>query len=40
MLHNAASIVDLRVPPANHLEKLKGDLSGFYSIRINERWRI
>ncbi len=31
---------DLRVPPGNHLEVLKGDRSGQYSIRINERWRI
>lgn len=40
VLHNAATITDLRVPPANHLEKLKGDLSGLWSIRINDRWRI
>jgi proteic killer suppression protein len=31
---------DLRVPPANHLEKLKGDRKGQYSIRINNQWRI
>jgi len=31
---------DLRVPPANRLEKLKGDLSRFHSIRINDQWRI
>ena len=40
MLHNAASIADLRVPPGNRLEKLRGDLAGLYSIRINDRWRI
>ncbi|MBN1939925.1 MAG: type II toxin-antitoxin system RelE/ParE family toxin [Candidatus Aminicenantes bacterium] len=40
MIHHAASIMDLRVPPANRLEKLKGDRAGLYSIRINERWRI
>jgi proteic killer suppression protein len=38
---NAASrLEDLRVPPSNRLEKLKGDLSGFPSIRINDQWRI
>ena len=38
---NAASrLEDLRVPPSNRLEKLKGDLSGFHSIRINDQWRI
>ncbi len=40
MINNAHSINDLRIPPSNHLEKLKGDLSDFYSIRINKRWRI
>jgi proteic killer suppression protein len=40
MLHNSASLSDLMVPPANRLEKLKGDLAGLYSIRINDRWRI
>jgi len=40
MINNALDIYDLRIPPANHLEKLKGDLSDFYSIRINDRWRI
>ncbi|NQU29055.1 MAG: type II toxin-antitoxin system RelE/ParE family toxin [Anaerolineae bacterium] len=33
-------INDLRVPPANRLEKLKGDREGQYSIRINDQWRI
>ena len=37
-IHAAISINDLRVPPGNRLEKLKG--SELYSIRINERWRI
>lgn len=40
MLNNAVDINDLRIPPANRLEKLKGDLSYFYSIRINNQWRI
>jgi toxin HigB-1 len=38
---NAASrLEDLMVPPANRLEKLKGNLKGFYSIRINDQWRV
>jgi toxin HigB-1 len=38
---NAASrLEDLKVPPANRLEKLKGDLKNFYSIRINDQWRL
>ena len=40
MLNNAMDINDLRVPPANRLEKLKGDREGQYSIRINDQWRI
>jgi len=40
MLNNSQSINDLRIPPANRLEKLKGDLIGFHSIRINKQWRI
>jgi toxin HigB-1 len=40
MLNNALDINDLRIPPANRLEKLKGDRAGQYSIRINDRWRI
>jgi len=40
MLNNAQEINDLRIPPANRLEKLKGDLKDFYSIRINNQWRI
>jgi proteic killer suppression protein len=40
MLNNAININDLRVPPANRLEKLGGDREGQYSIRINDQWRI
>lgn len=40
MIHNAATINDLRIPPSNNLEKLKGDRAGQYSIRINNKWRI
>lgn len=39
-VHDAAELVDLRVPPGNRLEALKGKLAGFYSIRINDQWRI
>jgi len=40
MLNNAYTITDLRIPPANRLEKLTGDRAGQYSIRINDQWRI
>lgn len=40
MLNNAKTINDLRVPPANRLEKLVGGRAGQYSIRINDQWRI
>ncbi|MBP2465506.1 proteic killer suppression protein [Sinorhizobium meliloti] len=40
MLHAATRIEDLRVPPGNRLEALKGDRAGQYSIRINQQWRI
>lgn len=40
MLHNAKSLDDLRIPPNNRLEALKGDRKGQYSIRINQQWRI
>ncbi len=40
MIDNAHSLEDLRVPPANHLEKLEGDREGQYSIRINDQYRI
>jgi proteic killer suppression protein len=39
-VHAAARLEDLRVPPSNRLEKLKGDLKGFHSIRINDQWRV
>lgn len=39
-LNNARSLQDLRVPPANRLEALKGDRIGQHSIRINDQWRI
>ena len=40
MLNNAFDLADLRIPPANRLEKLSGDLRNFYSIRINDQWRV
>jgi len=40
MLNNTQDINDLRIPPANRLEKLKGNLEDYYSIRINNQWRI
>jgi proteic killer suppression protein len=40
MLGAAASLEDLSIPPANRLEKLKGDRAGQYSIRINDRYRV
>ena len=40
MINNARTVVDLRVPPANRLEALKGGRAGQYSIRINDQWRI
>jgi len=39
-LHISESITDLRVPPSNHLEALKNERKGQYSIRINNQWRI
>ncbi|OGR11786.1 MAG: plasmid maintenance system killer protein [Deltaproteobacteria bacterium RIFOXYB12_FULL_58_9] len=39
-LHDAASLSDLRVPPGNRLEALKGDRKRYYSIRINDQWRL
>lgn len=39
-LHAAATLDDLRVPPGNRLEALKGDRRGQHSIRINDQWRI
>jgi proteic killer suppression protein len=40
MINNAVNVNDLRVPPANRLEKLSGDREGQYSIRINDQWRV
>jgi toxin HigB-1 len=40
MINNSININDLRVPPANRLEKLSGNREGQYSIRINDQWRI
>ena len=40
MLNSSRRLDDLRIPPANRLEALKGDRKGQYSIRINDQWRI
>ena len=40
MLHHARDLSDLRAPPANRLEALKGDRRGQHSIRINDQWRV
>jgi len=40
MLNNSQDLNDLLIPPSNRLEKLKGNLRDFYSIRINNQWRI
>lgn len=40
VLHAAQSLDDLRVPPGNRLEKLRGDRAGRHSIRVNDQWRI
>lgn len=40
LLHAATELVDLRSPPSNRLEKLSGDRSGQYSLRINDQWRV
>ena len=40
MLNNSKDLNDLMIPPSNRLEKLKGNLKEFYSIRINNQWRI
>lgn len=39
-LHDADDLRDLRMPPGNRLEALKGSLKGWFSIRINEQWRV
>ncbi len=40
LINRAASLTDLRAPPGNRLEALKGDLAGYHSIRINDQWRV
>ena len=40
MLNRSQKLNDLKVPPSNHLEKLKGDREGQYSIRINDKYRV
>jgi len=40
MVNNSINLNDLRVPPANRLEKLSGNRAGQYSVRINDQWRI
>ena len=39
-LHEAAELSDMKVPPGNRLETLKGNRVGFHSIRINDQWRL
>ena len=40
MLNNSINLQDLKIPPSNRLEKLGGKLKEYYSIRINDQWRI
>lgn len=40
MIDDATTDQDLRVPPGNRFEQLKGNLAGFHSIRVNRRWRL
>ena len=40
MLNRAETLQDLRVPPANRLERLRGDREGQFSIRVNDQWRV
>ena len=40
MLDDATTDQDLRVPPSNHFEKLRGKLGGFHSIRVSKQWRL
>ena len=40
MLNGASAVLDLRSPPGNRLEALKGDLKGCHSIRVNDQWRL
>ncbi len=39
-LHDATELADLRVPPGNRLEALRGKWKGYYSIRVNDQWRV
>ena len=40
MLNGSSAVLDLRSPPGNRLEALKGDLTGFHSIRVNDEWPL
>lgn len=40
MIYAAKTVDDLRIPPGNRLEKLSGNLGGYFSVRINDQWRI
>jgi proteic killer suppression protein len=40
VLNAAHRLVDLQAPPGNRLEALKGDLDGFFSVRVNDQWRL
>jgi proteic killer suppression protein len=40
MLNNSTNLLDLKIPPSNRLEKLSGKFKDYYSIRINDQWRI
>jgi proteic killer suppression protein len=40
MIDDATTDQDLRVPPSNHFEKLRGNLEGYHSIRVNNQWRL
>lgn len=40
MLYGAATVQDLRSPPGNRLQALKGELTGFHSVRVNDQWRL
>jgi toxin HigB-1 len=40
LLDDSTSDADLRIPPSNHFEKLRGNLAGWYSIRLNDQWRL
>lgn len=40
IIDDATTDQDLRVPPGNHFERMRGNLAGFHSIRVNERWRL